>query len=56
MSNMSEKSSDNTTQVSAPNKDDDKSHSTTPVNGEEEAPNVGNNANFSESSAASRAS
>lgn len=56
MSNMSEKSSDNTTQGSAPNKDDDKSHSTTPVNGEEEAPNVGNNTNSSESSAASRAS
>ena len=56
MSNMSEKSSDNTTQGSAPNKDNDKSHSTTPVNGEEEAPNVGNNTNPSESSAASRAS
>ena len=56
-SNLSEKSSGNTTQGSAPNKDDDKSHSTTPVNGEEEAPNVSkNNENPSESSAASHAS
>ena len=56
LSNVSGQSTGNTTRGSAPQKDDDKSHSTTTANGAEEPPNEANPANPSEASAASRAS